>query len=243
MWDYALGDGFLDLQTPEHSVFRFTMPSELDGVFETSKQTDVSPVSFGKKGRVGRAQIHSAAPGKIHLTLSSEADTPTLTFSRNGDKWYGTPKISEEFDKAAFEMGMSKQAGLGDKIFNLANEPYKMLIHNPATFLYKNMLMGPAAGIRQDLGEEGSTGAALLGLGAGAAYDLGRRTFYNTRAENREEGFGRRALRYALPAASLGLYDMAAKNTFKNHFEQPEVFGPQYRETGIGRMIRDMKRK
>jgi len=48
--------------------------------------------------------------------------------------------------------------------------------------------------------------SAGIGLGAGAAYDLGKRTFYNTEEENAEEDqdpMGR-ALRYVAPAAALG---------------------------------------
>lgn len=47
--------------------------------------------------------------------------------------------------------------------------------------------------------------AGLAGLGAGGAYDLLKRRFYNTEEENNRETIGDRAKRYLLPSLGLGL--------------------------------------
>jgi hypothetical protein len=63
--------------------------------------------------------------------------------------------------------------------------------------------------------------SAALGLGLGAAYDLGKRTFYNSDEENEEETPAQRIARYVVPAAGLGLMGKAVSMFPNYHIYNP----------------------
>jgi hypothetical protein len=65
--------------------------------------------------------------------------------------------------------------------------------------------------------------SAGIGLGIGGAYDLGRRTFYNTDEENEEETTGERAARWLLPAAGLGLGGWAMRTAIPGYYQHPTM--------------------
>lgn len=61
--------------------------------------------------------------------------------------------------------------------------------------------------------------AALVGLGAGGAYDMYKR-FTNSKEENDRESFLGRASRYAVPALGLGLLGKFTNSAFNNYYNE-----------------------
>ena len=220
-WHFARNHEHLHL-SDGNNVYSFHLPEgEQEHDFPVVKKESLSIHEFGLDAHgQGTAQVHRADPGHIYFTLQDGHKNPTYTFKHESeDKWRAIPKVKheshsvighEEFIKGASsvfdEQGLA--AGVLDK-------------------LVKGMDTVGRAGIRgtMALGDDPmlSAGAGLLG---GAAYDLGKRHFYNSNEENEQEDWKNRLPRYLLPAAALGGTGALAKNLFPNYYSQYPTFRP-----------------
>lgn len=205
-WQFARKDKHLRLNDGTH-VYAFHLPhgEKEEEDFQIERQEDIPVVNFDKDvDASGTAQIHRADPGSIYFTLHDGHTNPTYTFKHTGGKtWKGIPKlrkktpiIGDEFIKGAEEY--IKSAASTDFFNNIIGGGLNMAARG-ATGL-KNLVLAPGWNPGK---------AALIGAGIGGAYDLGKRTFYNTEEENAQETGLQRASRYVLPAAGLGLLGAA----------------------------------
>ena len=191
-WRYAKGAGKLQLNDGNTiHQFSYTSSDIGDEDFLMTKHEDVSYFDFGKDlPSQGTAQVHRSSPGHIYVTLHDGKTNPTLMIRHVEEgTWRASPKTkkkSAEIDLEAFQQGLTDKVALLDTIL-------KGIHHG------SNML---SDGIRS-VGNN-PLASAGIGLGLGAAYDLGRRKFYNTEEENAMETGAQRAARYAIPSLGLG---------------------------------------
>lgn len=203
-WKFERDDGHIHLTDGLH-VYSFNLPEgEKEETFP-AKKIEQSNFQFKDKGKA--AQVHRADPGQIYVTLHDGKDNKTYTIKHEyEDNWKVIPK-QKKIDKAAFDLGVADKLAEGhpilDKIFKGINTAGKFGV---------NSIM--------QLGDN-PVASAALGLGLGAAYDLGKRTFYNSDEENEEETPAQRIARYVVPAAGLGLMGKAVRMFPNYHIYNP----------------------
>ncbi len=215
-WKFAKGKHKLHLHDG-NVIHQFDLPEGLkdDEDFPLTKIEDLSYFDFGKDTEhTGTAQVHKSDPGMIYITMHDGAKNPTLTIRHvNENSWRASPKINGNHKKAdinisEFEQGMRDKLGEGimdsvirgaDTVGNYASDGLRWFGKSP----------GLSAGI---------------GLGLGAAYDLGKRNFYNTDQENEEETGTERAMRYAIPTAGLGLGGLAMNSLTPQYYNMSPTY-------------------
>lgn len=213
-WKFSRCDEGMHLHdgTNVHS-FKFVHDENTEQDFAMQKRPDVPHHKFGLGGAyTGTAQVHRANPGMLYVTLHDGDKNPTYTFKHvSEDRWRAIPKVKKaeapiEIDQQDFMSGLTEKLaeGMANSILDNALKGI-----NFAGQTSKNLLMKP--GFNPTL-------AAGVGLGAGALYDIGKRTLYNTDEENEQEGLGQRLTRYAAPAALLGGTGMVTSNLFPNYY-------------------------
>lgn len=217
-WQFARTKEHLHLNDG-NNVYCFHLPEgEKEHDFPVTKLDNVCLHEFGKDAvSKGTAQIHRADPGSIYFTIQDGHSNPTYTFKHvNGEQWRAMPKVrstpasaidKEHFIKGAAE-ALTKHANALDAVLKGVDGAARVgargvmaLGHNPLA-------------------------SAGLGLAGGAAYDLGKRTLYNSDSENEEETVGDRLRRYILPTAGLGLTGTALNGTFSNYYKEFPLHRP-----------------
>lgn len=200
-----------------NNVYNFHLPDgEHEHDFPAVKQEHEAPHEFGKDAvSRGTAQIHRADPGHIYFTLQDGRSNPTYTLKHvNGDQWRAIPKhktVSNPLDKEAFIKGALEKLAEGGLLDAIAKGVDGM---------GRGAIRGGMA-----LGHDPLLSAGA-GLGLGAAYDVGRRGFYNTDEENAEESGMKRLARYLAPAAAMGITGAVAKGTFPNYYNEFPLHRP-----------------
>lgn len=205
VWKFSNKDGHLELNTGD-VVHRFETPNGIPstGDFPLKKVQDGGFHSFTP---TGTAQVHRGNPGMLYITLHNGATNPTYTLHHeNGDNWRAVHKQKQaeviEVDPGEFLGGLlDKSASMIDPVLHGADWLFRK---------GKNVAMLPGLHSPLSMG--------LLGAGIGAAYDLGKRTFYNSPEENKEEGFLQRAGRYALPALGMAGISAGEKSLFPKYY-------------------------
>ncbi len=200
-----------------NNVFNFHLPEgeKHDADFPVTRMDDLAIHQLeDEKESSGTAQVHRADPGSIYFTLQDGKQNPTYTMKHIGGKnWKAipkrkVPKTAEIIPEYLF-LG-AKEAGFGDDTVRfLSNQAYD------AASLMRAPGMNPM-------------GAALVGAGIGGAYDIGKRTFYNSKEENKEESPIKRALRYILPATALGGIGAAEASLIPNHYRYHPTYDASY---------------
>lgn len=199
-WKFRRHDGHLHL-SDGNVVHNFHIPNgeKEDEDFPLHKKEDSSIFDFNKEQH-GTAQVHKANPGYFYVTLHDGHKNPTYTLKHvNDNEWRAIPKQKKheeaiEINKAAFEQVV---------IDKLAEElPFGQSIMDKGLKGLHHGVAGLGRGISYLA--DSPLRAAGIGLGAGALYDLGKRTLYNSPEENQEETGKQRLLRYLAPTALLG---------------------------------------
>lgn len=218
-WEFARKDDHLHLNDGTH-VYCFHLPDgEKEHDFPITKLDDVCFSEFNNSDATkGTIQVHRSDPGSIYFTMQDGHKNPTYTFKHvGGAQWRATPKAranATSLDQEAFIKGAQDKLaeGLGETVLS----PLLKGIDGAA----RGAVRGTMA-----LGHDPllSAGAGLLG---GAAYDLGKRTFYNSDEENDEETLGDRLKRYLIPTAVMGLTGAAAKSAFPNYYDEFPMYRP-----------------
>ena len=230
-WRYAKGEGKLQLHDGNviHQ-FEYSNGGAFTDDFPMTKVEDISYFDFGKGlSQTGTAQVHKADPTHIYMTLHDGKSNPTLTLKQvSGSNWRASPK---QTNKKACEIDMNEfRRGLTDKI-GILDTLLKGIHHgsNMATDGLMSIGRNPLA-------------AAGVGLGLGAAYDIGKRTLYNNDEENAQESFTDRALRYVAPSAGLGLLGAGVGSLSPNRIKFTPAFDAgnpkSYRSGLMGQMDR-----
>lgn len=212
-WQFARTPTHINLNDGAN-VYSFHMPEgcKHDEDYPLVKQTGVSLNDFGKDALVkGTAQVHRANPGCIYFTLQDGRTNPTLHFKHiEGDSWRAMPKVKKHKEPVTAVHESAFLKGVEDKV---AQYEYATNILNFARNAGKTGVKGLL-----NLGNHPMLSAGA-GLAAGAAYDLGKRNFYNSEEENAAETPGQRLRRYVLPAAGAGLGGALLRNTFPHEYD------------------------
>jgi hypothetical protein len=162
------------------------------------------------------AQVHRADPGSIYFTVQDGHGNPTYTFKHISEaQWRAIPKIktAEEciaIDEDEFLAGIKKIADDENSMFN-------QLVRGGID-TGKSAIDGAMA-----VGNDPILSAGV-GLGAGAAYDLAKRRFYNSEEENNEETPTSRIKRYLIPALAGGLGGGVLRSSFPNYYNEYPVW-------------------
>ena len=216
-WQYARGPGKLQLHDG-NTIHQFSFETENhEHDFPALKTEDVSYFDFGKGlDAKGVAQVHKSDPGHIYVTLHDGKTNPTYSLKHLSEhNWRATPKVKKQkksedlsidLDIEAFSKGLTDKLAVMDTLFKGLHHGANMLVDGVAR-----------------LGES-PLASAGIGLGLGAAYDLGKRTFYNSEEENAQETGTERAMRYAVPSLGLGLAGGAMATLAPNRYK----FNPVY---------------
>jgi hypothetical protein len=184
--------------------------------FPLKKLKDVPFHEFEEGAKTsGTAQVHKANPGLLYVTLHDGINNPTYTFKHiSEDSWRAIPKVKSaeetpiEIDPDQFLAGVSK----------VADTPVLDSILKGIDWTARkgvNAVMAPGLDPLK---------AAGIGLLGGAAYDIGKRTLYNTPEENEQEGGLQRLSRYALPAATLGGLGNLTSSLFTNYYDHYPLY-------------------
>ncbi len=210
-WRYSKGPGFLRFHDGQKVyAFRLSggMPHDQD--FALKQEEDLEPSQFATGAtEQGLMQVHRSDPGSIYFTLQEGRANPTFTLRHTGDEnWRGSPKkkkvkeaVFHDVDTEALMEGV-KKAFVQRALFSPGE-----LVHN-------------LGGGTDTLA--GALGAGLVGAGGGAAYHLGRRSFYNTDEENEDEdaqGKGVLLKRMLLPALGLGAVGASQASLFPEMYK------------------------
>lgn len=215
-WKYAKGNGKLQLHDGNvvHE-FSYSPDEKFNEDFPMTKHEDISYFDFGKElETTGTAQVHRSTPNQIYVTLHDGKANPTLMIRHVEEgTWRASPKLKKkkqaEINLEVFEKGLTDKVAVLDSLL-------KGLHHGG------NYAMD---GIRA-LGNS-PLASAGIGLGLGAAYDIGRRTLYNTDEENAQETTGQRLARYAIPTLGLGIAGAGLRGLAPNTYK----FAPVYDST------------
>mgnify|MGYP000202133133 FL=1 len=216
-WKYARTKGKLQLHDGNTiHQFSFGEDEKGDQDFPMTKIEDASYFDFGKEMETsGTAQVHRANPGHIYVTLHDGKTNPTFNIKHvNEMTWRASPKLKK---KAEEEPINSFRQGMKDKLAFL--DSVMKGIHHTGNFLTDSVA---------SIGKN-PLASAGVGLGLGAAYDLGRRAFYNTEEENTQETGQQRLTRYLAPSLGLGLSGMAMNNLMPNRYK----FDPVYNSSNL----------
>lgn len=225
-WQYA--------KTPTHIhlhdgnvVHAFHMPEgyKQDEDFPLEKMPDLALHEFGHDAaHTGSAQIHRADPGSIYFTVQDGHDNPTFTFKHvTGGNWRAMPKVKHhdvtekaaQINEAAFVEGVKAKLaedGTASKILDA-------VMHGAGKTTDAAISGGMSLGNNPLM----SAGAGLLG---GAAYDLGKRKFYNSEEENEAEDPMDRIKRYLIPTVAAGGAGMLLHNAFPNYYNESPIWKP-----------------
>ncbi len=173
----------------------------------------------------GLAQVHRADPGSIYFTLQEGTKNPTYTYRHvGGENWKAIPKkrkikpekVIVDIDvtgvKQAF-VEIMKEANFGHDMNMLAGQ---MMSRTPDAL--KSIVMSPGESTNPLM-------PALLGGGAGLAYDLFKKKVYNTPEENENDGLNKTLLRTLTPALALGGASALERNAFKPYYNQVDLDG------------------
>lgn len=213
-WKYAKKGGKLQLHDGNiiHQ-FSFSEDEKGDQDFPMTKIEDASYFDFGKDmDSTGTAQVHRSNPGHIYVTLHDGKTNPTLNIKHvNEMTWRASPKLK----KKAEETLDSFRQGIKDKLAFLNG--LTQGIQTAGNYLTDGIM---------SIGNN-PLASAGVGLGLGAAYDLGRRTFYNTDEENEQETGTQRLSRYLIPSLGLGLTGGMMHSMAPNRYK----FAPVYNST------------
>lgn len=207
-WQFERKDGHLHLTDGLH-VYSFELPEgEKEDVFR-AKKLERPNFQFKTKGKA--AQVHRADPGHVYVTLHDGKDNKTYNIQHEfEDNWKVIPKQKKVIKKEAFTHELQDKLGTEYPILDK---------------VFKGIDLAGRLGIRSIMGlGQNPTNSMLLGAGLGGLYDLGKRTFYNTKKENEEETPAQRIARYVIPAIGLGATGKAAQ-LFPNYYK----FHPLYR--------------
>ncbi len=196
-WKFAKKDKNIHLSDGTH-VYSFETPEGLHEDQESplvrTNGKNVTDYDADAESR-GLAQVHRADPGSIYFTMQEGTKNPTYTFKHTGgSNWRSVPK--------------KKKAKVAPVIPNLIETEVSQGLAKAADF---NQFMGKAVtdvpnaiwnGVKSL--HHHPLGAAAAGTGLGALYHFGKRTLYNTPAENEQETSRDLLKRMALPAVALG---------------------------------------
>lgn len=216
-WQYAKGPGTIQLHDG-NTIHQFNYETDDHSQdFPVLKTEDISYFDFGKgMSSKGVAQVHRSDPGHIYVTLQDGKSNPTYTFKHLSEhNWRASPKPKKE-KKAEDEIEIDFEAfqkGLNDKLGSMIDSVFKGIHHG------SNMLVDGVSALGKS-----PWASAGVGLGLGAAYDLGKRKFYNTEEENAQETGNQRLLRYAAPTLGLGLTGGAMASLMPNRYKFDPVY-------------------
>lgn len=218
-WHYAKSASHIHLHDG-NNVYSFHMPegSKDDEDFPLNKVTDVPMHEYDKDAiNKGTAQIHRADPGSIYFTVQDGHNNPTYTFKHtSGSQWRAIPKVKHHTEKPININENDFINGVNDK---LGENVFDNIIRGADS-------TGRAAmrGV-MDIGDNplASAGVGLLG---GAAYDLGKRQFYNSDEENAQEEPLDRIKRYLIPAVAGGAGGALLQSAFPNYYSEYPVWRP-----------------
>lgn len=205
-WRFARVSDKLHLNDGSHT-YSFHLPDgEQEYDFPVRKLVEEGH-EFGKDAHSsGTVQVHRADPGSIYFTLQDGHHNPTYTFKHvNAEQWRAIPKSRNGHNKPAIQL--DKEAFL-----KAAYEPGMM------DAIVAKLSQG-VRGTGKALMATGNNPlmTAGLGLAGGAAYDIGKRTLYNSPEENEQETAGDRLKRYLVPSIGLGLTGTALRGTFPHY--------------------------
>lgn len=224
-WKFAKGPSFIRLSDGTHVYgFKLLSPESSENEFPLERDGNVNLNDFetGATSK-GLAQIHRADPGSIYFTMQEGYKNPTYTFRHTGNsKWKGIPKkkkkksatpevvlpnVNPESVKQAFLEAISKEAAIGDSIPSIGNA----MIHG---------FLSPG---------RDPVKAGLLAAGAGGAYHLLKKKFYNLVEENEEEnakGWIPLLKRTLIPGLGIGLLGALQRGVL--HGGDRTGMGPSY---------------
>lgn len=215
-WQFARTGSHLQLHDGNH-VYNFHLPEgEKEYDFPAVKEDHPGLHEFGKDAHnTGTAQIHRADPGSIYFTLQDGRNNPTYTLKHvNASQWRAIPKQranGHQIDKEAFMKGVHDklaEGGLLDVLTKGVDGLGRGAVRSGMALGHDPLL---------------SAGAGAL---AGGLYDIGKRTFYNSEEENKEETGMDRLKRYLLPAIAAGGIGATTKTLFPNYYSQFPEFRP-----------------
>lgn len=212
-WKYARKGGKLQLHDGNTiHQFSFNEDEKGDQDFPMTKIEDASYFDFGKEMETtGTAQVHRSNPGHLYVTLHDGKTNPTFNIKHvNEMTWRASPKLKKKAEDETY-MDAFKQ-GMRDKLAFL--DSLTKGIHHAGNFLTDATL---------SVGKNPMLSAGV-GLGLGAAYDLGKRTLYNSDEENAQETGQQRLSRYLIPSLGLGLSGAAMQNLVPQRYK----FAPVY---------------
>ncbi len=173
----------------------------------------------------GLAQVHRADPGSIYFTMQEGRKNPTYTYRHvGGEHWRAIPKkkkiksekIIENIDatqvKQAF-IETVKEANFGHDLNLMLGQAASRIPE--AT---KSIALSPGE-------SQNPINPALLGGGAGLAYDLFRKGKYNTPEENEHDGVKQTLMRTLIPAVGLGGANIIERSALNPYYQNLELNG------------------
>ena len=223
-WKYAKYPDKVQF-TDGMTVHQFHLPTEsLDGenIENATKHSEPSYADFGNDAaHTGTLQVHHSDPGKVYFTMHGGEHPITGEFEHHmGNAWKYIPKHHKKKEAAEFIDGLLNELGVPYIDKQAFCEGIEKVAGNDwANNLFNYGVIAPIKGVGHYLDTVGNASPLALagtGLAAGAAYDWGKRKFYNTEQENENETTQDRLKRYILPTGAL-----LGSHLIAGQFKQP----------------------